>query len=74
MAGLAADIKMQGVSHWDVLKYIIDNLEYDQLIAEFMVRGDPAKGWVHVSFDRNRNRKENLTVTSSGTVSGICFI
>ena len=62
MAGHAADIEVSGVSNWDVLEWIKDNLEYDQLIQEYMVVGSPHKGWVHVSYNHGKNRKQFLTV------------
>lgn len=71
--GQAADIRVLGVSHWDVLKYIYDNLPYDQLIAEYMVKGDPDDGWVHVSYKRSNSRKMALTINKAGVTAGINF-
>jgi len=34
--------------------YIKDNLEFDQLIYEFPVNGNPA--WIHVSYNEGKNR------------------
>jgi zinc D-Ala-D-Ala carboxypeptidase len=62
MKGQAADIEVAGISNWDVLEWIKDNLEYDQLIQEYMVVGSPQKGWVHVSYNHGKNRKQFLTV------------
>jgi len=72
-AGEAADIKVIGFSNWDVLKYIHDNLPYDQLICEFMVKGNPSKGWVHVSYRKVGNRRSALTINKAGTTAGINF-
>lgn len=56
-SGAAADIEVPGVSNDELFEWIKDNLEFDQLIREFHVEGQPMSGWVHVSwsFDKNRN-------------------
>lgn len=58
MVGRAADIHVPGRSLEDVYNYIYRNLLFDQLIREF-----PPGGWVHVSYDPQRNRKEGLLAT-----------
>jgi zinc D-Ala-D-Ala carboxypeptidase len=64
MTGEAADIRVPGVSNYELAVWIRDNLEYDQLILEAYTPGDIGSGWVHVSFTVSRaNRKENLTAT-----------
>lgn len=50
LKGEAADITLPGISNADVWKYIVANLPYDQVIAEKLLRADPAAGWVHVSY------------------------
>jgi hypothetical protein len=61
--GEAMDIKATVQSYHSnkqIAKYIIDNLTWDQLIAEYPdEKGEPA--WVHVSYKRKgNNRKEVL--------------
>jgi hypothetical protein len=73
MQGEAADIKIKGVSNWDLLRFIHDKLPFDQLICEYMVRGNPERGWVHVSYQHGNNRKMALTIDRNGTRSGIIF-
>lgn len=73
MKGEAADIELIGGSNWDLLKYIHDNIAYDQLIAENMVHGDNTSGWVHVSYRSNRNRQMPLTFAGGSYTSGITF-
>lgn len=46
------------VSNSAIFNYIKDNLEYDQLIAEYESNGEPR--WIHVSFNRFKNRKTTL--------------
>lgn len=61
MKGEAADIEV-GADNLVLAHWIADNLDYDQLISECYVPGEPASGWVHVSFRSDgKNRKENLT-------------
>ena len=72
--GEAADIELVTGDNWQLLKYIYDNLAFDQLIAENMVKGDPAAGWVHVSYKREGNRQQALTfVSGKGYSRGIDF-
>lgn len=59
--GEAADLKITGVSNLEVCKWIVENLEFDQLIYEF---GEG--GWVHISYRKGRLRNEVLSATRRG--------
>ena len=61
--GQAADIEIPGVPNADLAIWIMDNLEYTQLILEFYTPGVPDSGWVHVSYDPANLKKQNLTAT-----------
>ena len=61
--GMAADIEIPGVANADLAQFIMDNLDYTQLILEFYTPGIPDSGWVHVSFDPNNLKKQELTAT-----------
>jgi hypothetical protein len=61
--GRAADIEIPGVANADLAQWIMDNLEYTQLILEFYTPGIPDSGWVHVSFDPANLKKQELTAT-----------
>jgi zinc D-Ala-D-Ala carboxypeptidase len=61
--GMAADIEIPGVANADLAQWIMDNLEYTQLILEFYTSGIPDSGWVHVSYDPNNLKKQELTAT-----------
>jgi hypothetical protein len=61
--GMAADIEIPGVANADLAQFIMDNLSYTQLILEFYTPGIPDSGWVHVSFDPNNLKKQELTAT-----------
>ena len=64
--GQAADIEIPGVANADLAVWIMDNLDYTQLILEFYTPGVPDSGWVHVSYDPANLKKENLTATKQG--------
>lgn len=59
--GQAADIEIPGVPNAELAQWIMDNLDYTQLILEFYTPGIPDSGWVHVSYDPNNLKKQELT-------------
>jgi len=61
--GQAVDFEIDGLPNPDVAQWIMDNLEYTQLILEFYTPGIPDSGWVHVSYDPNNLKKQELTAT-----------
>jgi hypothetical protein len=61
--GMAADIEIPGVANADLAQWIMDNLDYTQLILEFYTPGIPDSGWVHVSYDSDNLKKQELTAT-----------
>ncbi len=61
--GMAADIEIPGVANADLAQWIMDNLDYTQLILEFYTPGIPDSGWVHVSYNPNNLKKQELTAT-----------
>ena len=61
--GQAADIEIPGVANADLAKWIVDNLDFRQVILEFYTPGIPDSGWVHVSYVAEDNKKEVLTAT-----------
>jgi len=61
--GMAADIEIPGVPNAELAQWIMDNLEYTQLILEFYTPGIPDSGWCHVSFDPANLKKQELTAT-----------
>lgn len=58
--GMAMDIDADyfnnGITNLDIFNYIKDNLEFDQLIKEFPIKGEPS--WIHVSYNKAGNRKK----------------
>ena len=62
--GQAADIECPGTPNADLANWIVDNLDFDQVILEFYTPGQPSSGWVHVSYKTDgTNRKSILTAT-----------
>jgi len=59
--GQAADIEIDGVPNPDLAEWIQNNLDYTQLILEFYTQGQPNSGWVHVSYDPDNLKKQELT-------------
>jgi hypothetical protein len=61
--GSAIDLDVDGkdyITNKEIFDYIKDHLEFDQLIWEY---GDDINpGWVHVSYNEGKNRKEILTM------------
>ena len=60
--GEAIDIDMDGTSitNKQVFDYIKDNLVFDQLLAEFPIKGNPA--WVHVSYKGSGKQRKQILV------------
>jgi zinc D-Ala-D-Ala carboxypeptidase len=61
--GQAADIEIPGTANADLAVWIMENLDYTQLILEFYTPRVPDSGWVHVSYDPANLKKQNLTAT-----------
>lgn len=59
--GQAADIEIPGVPNAELAQWIMDNLDYTQLILEFYTPGIPDSGWVHVSYNPDNLKKQELT-------------
>jgi len=59
--GQAADIEIDALPNPELAQWIMDNLDYTQLILEFYTQGQPNSGWVHVSYDPNNLKKQELT-------------
>ena len=44
----------------ELAQWIVENLDFDQLILEYYNSNDPSSGWVHCSYKRGENRKQVL--------------
>lgn len=63
---LDQDFRGNGVTNMQVFEFIKDNLEFDQLIAEFQ-RADGDFEWIHVGYRKGANRKQILVAYKEGT-------
>jgi hypothetical protein len=54
----AGDLDATTVKNYELFHYIRKNLVFNQLIAEFPVKGEPS--WIHVSYNKNKNKKQIL--------------
>ena len=63
---MAADIEIPGVANADLAKWIVDNMNFRQVILEFYTPGVPDSGWVHVSYNPADNKKQVLTAAKQG--------
>ena len=59
--GEAVDFTIPGVSNLEVVRWMHKTLNYDQLIYEFGERG-----WIHVSFSKDRMRNMELSAKRIG--------
>lgn len=75
LIGEAADITISGVKNVDIWKFIVDKLNYDQVIAEKLKKDNGAAGWVHVSHKRiGKQRNEALSFLGHGNyVKGLQY-
>lgn len=60
--GQAVDFEILGVDNKHLFDWICDNLEFDQLIAEFYKSGIPDSGWLHCSYLRCGNRQRAFDI------------
>ncbi|WP_397600529.1 D-Ala-D-Ala carboxypeptidase family metallohydrolase [Silvanigrella sp.] len=58
LTGCAADITVENISHQELFEIIKNNFKFDQLILEFVKPNNPFSGWVHVSWNENKNRNK----------------
>lgn len=63
--GEAADFEVPGVPNLEVARWMEKHLNYDQLILEFYIPGQPNSGWIHASW-RAAYRNQELTAVKRG--------
>ena len=66
LKGRAADVEVPGVDNLDLAWWIAHHLDFDQVISEKYVAGQPTSGWVHASYRLGNNRKQLKTLTADG--------
>lgn len=60
-----------GVTNKEIFDFIKDNLDFDQLISEFPVNGNPS--WVHVSYSHSNRRQVLVAVKDGGKTKYIPY-
>ena len=66
--GEAADFEINGVSNYDLAKWVYNNLDYDQLILEYFdPKGDPNSGWVHCSYKADGTGRKSSIIINKHT-------
>ena len=63
--GEAADIEIPGVDNLELYYWAAEHSDFDQLILEYYT-GEPASGWVHISYAGSENRGQTLRIDKSG--------
>ena len=58
--GMAVDCEVLGVPNKELADWVVNNLEYDQVILEFWKPEEANSGWVHISYNKGNNRKMYL--------------
>lgn len=53
-----ADLFNNGITNADIFNWLLDNVQFDQLIWEFGDKNAPA--WVHIAYRATNNRKQVL--------------
>jgi hypothetical protein len=62
MKGEAADFHVPGISNLELAQWIEQNVDFDQLILENFIVGQPNSGWIHCSYtSRTPLRNQSLT-------------
>ena len=56
----AADFECIGTDNAELADWIYNNLEFDQLILEYYIPGEPNSGWIHCSYVADQPRKQFL--------------
>lgn len=75
LIGQAADIEISGVHNADIWRFIYSSLPFDQVIAEHLKQDEPNAGWVHVSYNKVKNRKEALScIGPNDYVEGLQYV
>jgi zinc D-Ala-D-Ala carboxypeptidase len=70
--GQAVDIEVPGIGNYELAEWIMNTLDFDQLLLEFFYPGQPTSGWVHASYvSPEENKKQVLTINKNGVFAGL---
>ena len=62
VTGNAVDFEVPGVDNKEVALWVKENCDFDQLILEFYKEGEPTSGWVHCSYDVDKDHRKSARV------------
>jgi hypothetical protein len=62
VTGNAVDFEVPGVDNKEVALWVKENCDFDQLILEFYKEGEPASGWVHCSYDVDKEHRKSARI------------
>jgi zinc D-Ala-D-Ala carboxypeptidase len=62
VSGNAVDFEVPGVDNREVALWVMENCDFDQLILEFYKEGKPSSGWVHCSYDANKEHRKSARI------------
>ena len=63
--GMALDFEILGIPNKEVSDWIVNHLDFDQCILEFWKPEEANSGWVHISYNKENNRKMYLKAFKS---------
>ena len=66
--GKAVDFEVPGIDNKDVALWVKENCAFDQIILEFYKEGQPSSGWVHCSYDFQKNPQRKSAKVFDGTI------
>ena len=62
VTGNAVVFEVPGVDNKEVALWVKENCDFDQLILEFYKDGEPTSGWVHCSYDVDKDHRKSARV------------
>lgn len=65
--GKAVDFEVPGKDNKEVALWVMDNCDFDQLILEFYKEGEPSSGWVHCSYDADKEHRKSARIFDGST-------
>ena len=65
--GKAVDFEIPGVDNKEVALWVKENCDFDQLILEFYKEGEPTSGWVHCSYDVDKEDRKSARIFDGKT-------
>ena len=67
VSGNAVDFEIPGLDNKEVALWVMANCDFDQLILEFYKEGEPSSGWVHCSYDVDKEHRKSARIFDGRT-------